>query len=81
MRPGRVEGGHRIGEFREPVLGTGVTVAAMLAGLAQHNACHGGQIARSSKRALAAQGERNRLTMARCGRRNPASGPRRQTCR
>jgi hypothetical protein len=54
MRTGRVEGGHRIGEFREPALGTGVTVAAMLAGLAQHNACHGGQIA-ILKRALAAQ--------------------------
>jgi hypothetical protein len=34
----------RIGDSREPALGTGVTVAAMLAGLAQHNAYHGGQI-------------------------------------
>jgi hypothetical protein len=41
----------RIGELREPALGTGVTVAAMLAGLAQHNAYHGGQIA-ILKRAL-----------------------------
>ena len=44
----------RIGESREPALGTGVTVAAMLAGLAQHDAYHGGQIA-ILKRALVAQ--------------------------
>jgi uncharacterized damage-inducible protein DinB len=44
----------RIGDLREPALGTGVTVAAMLAGLAQHNAYHGGQIA-ILKRALVAQ--------------------------
>jgi uncharacterized damage-inducible protein DinB len=44
----------RIGDLREPALGTGVTVAAMLAGLAQHNAYHGGQIA-ILKRALVAR--------------------------
>ena len=44
----------RVGDLREPALGTGVTVAATLAGLAQHNAYHGGQIA-ILKRALAAQ--------------------------
>jgi uncharacterized damage-inducible protein DinB len=44
----------RIGELREPALGTGVTVAATLAGLAQHDAYHGGQIA-ILRRALAAQ--------------------------
>jgi uncharacterized damage-inducible protein DinB len=44
----------RIGDLREPALGTGVTVAVMLAGLAQHDAYHGGQIA-ILKRALAAR--------------------------
>jgi hypothetical protein len=44
----------RIGELRDPALGTGVTVAAMLAGLAEHNAYHGGQIA-ILNRALAAR--------------------------
>ncbi len=34
-----------VGSHREPSLGTGVTYAAMLFGLAQHNAYHGGQIA------------------------------------
>ena len=43
-----------IGDLREPALGTGVTVAAMLAGVVQHNAYHGGQIA-ILKRALVAQ--------------------------
>jgi hypothetical protein len=37
-----------------PALGTGVTVAAMLAGLARHDGYHGGQIA-ILKRALAAR--------------------------
>ena len=44
----------RIGDLREPALGTGVTVAAMLMGLAQHDAYHGGQIA-ILKRALASR--------------------------
>jgi uncharacterized damage-inducible protein DinB len=44
----------RVGELREPALGTGVTVAAMLVGLAEHNAYHGGQIA-ILERALVAQ--------------------------
>lgn len=35
----------RVGEFREPGLGTGVTVAEMLIGLAQHDAYHIAQIA------------------------------------
>ncbi len=45
----------RIGDARDPALGTGMTVAAMLAGIAQHDAYHGGQIA-ILRRALAAQG-------------------------
>jgi hypothetical protein len=44
----------RIGDLREASLGTGISCAVMLAGLAQHNAYHGGQIA-ILKRALAAQ--------------------------
>jgi hypothetical protein len=44
----------RVGESREASLGTGVSFAAMLAGLAQHDAYHGGQIA-ILKRARAAQ--------------------------
>ena len=35
----------RVGESREPALGTGVTVGEMLLGLAQHDAYHIGQIA------------------------------------
>jgi hypothetical protein len=34
-----------VGTSREPALGTGVTVGAMLVGLAQHDAYHVGQIA------------------------------------
>jgi uncharacterized damage-inducible protein DinB len=34
-----------VGTSREPALGTGVTVCAMLIGLAQHDAYHTGQIA------------------------------------
>jgi hypothetical protein len=44
----------RIGDLREPAIGTGVTVAVMLTGLAEHDAYHGGQIA-ILKRALAAR--------------------------
>ena len=44
----------RVGDLREASLGTGVSCAVMLAGLAEHNAYHGGQIA-ILKRALAAQ--------------------------
>lgn len=41
----------RIGESREPALGTGVDVAGMLVGLAQHDAYHTGQLV-SVRRAL-----------------------------
>lgn len=34
-----------VGDGRDPALGSGVTHAAMFAGLAQHHAYHGGQIA------------------------------------
>ena len=34
-----------VGDTREPALGTGVTVGAMLVGLAQHDAYHTGQLA------------------------------------
>jgi hypothetical protein len=34
-----------VGDERSPQLGTGITHAAMLHGLAQHHAYHGGQIA------------------------------------
>lgn len=34
-----------VGDTREPALGTGVTVSAMLVGLAQHDAYHTGQLA------------------------------------
>jgi uncharacterized damage-inducible protein DinB len=44
-----------IGETHDPPLGSGVPVAVMLAGLAQHDAYHGGQIA-ILKHALAARG-------------------------
>ena len=37
---------HRVvGEERDPALGTGVTVAGMLVGIAQHDAYHTGQVA------------------------------------
>jgi hypothetical protein len=44
----------RVGDLREASLGTGVSCGVMLAGLAQHHAYHGGQIA-ILKRALIAQ--------------------------
>jgi uncharacterized damage-inducible protein DinB len=34
----------RVGQLREPALGTGITVAEMLVGLSQHDAYHIGQI-------------------------------------
>ena len=37
--------GRLVGDTREPALGTGVTVGAMLVGLAQHDAYHIGQLA------------------------------------
>nr|MCU0627571.1 DinB family protein [Gemmatimonadaceae bacterium] len=43
----------QVGEGRDPALGSGVTHAAMVAGLAQHHAYHGGQIA-LLRRAMAA---------------------------
>ena len=43
--------GERFGGAREPALGTGVTFAEMMIGVAEHNAYHGGQIA-LLKRAL-----------------------------
>ena len=50
-----------VGEDREPALGTGVTVGAMLVGLAQHDAYHTGQLAVQRRlvehsRALGARG-------------------------
>ena len=49
-----------IGDTREPALGTGVTVAATLVGLAQHDAYHTGQLAllRQLLAASEAAGER-----------------------
>jgi len=44
--------GEPAGDVRDPALGSGVTWGAMLRGLAQHDAYHGGQIA-ILKRALA----------------------------
>ena len=44
----------RVGDLREASLGTGASCGVMLAGLAQHDAYHGGQIA-ILKRALVAQ--------------------------
>ena len=35
----------RVGEIQDAALGTGVTVAGMLVGLAQHDAYHTGQLA------------------------------------
>ena len=43
LRPADLE--RLIGDTREPALGTGVTVGAMLVGLAQHDAYHTGQLA------------------------------------
>jgi len=42
LPPGRLA--DRVGEARNDALGTGVTMAGLAAGLAQHNAYHGGQI-------------------------------------
>jgi uncharacterized damage-inducible protein DinB len=44
-----------VGEPRDPALGTGVTIASMLVGIAQHDAYHIGQLA-VLRRALAASG-------------------------
>ena len=44
-----------VGDLREPPIGTGVTCGAMLIGLAEHHAYHGGQIA-LLKRARRARG-------------------------
>jgi hypothetical protein len=45
-----------VGDLREPSLGTGVDVAGMIVGLAQHDACHIGQIALTRRAVVAAGG-------------------------